>query len=188
MLRRRATVAVPAATISTSGAPIQIAAFQLDRHPVSNSEFLAFVRAYPQWQKSHIAKDLHDGDYLKHWNGDEIIKPTAMELPIRYISYHAALAYRQRIRGTLPAIGHFRAAAMHDRYERSLAITYKKLYTPAEFNFVSEEWTIGSFRDYQDPEKVVVFSFRSQHSAKNSLTDKRHTGSSLGFRCGYKEQ
>jgi formylglycine-generating enzyme required for sulfatase activity len=190
-LHRRASVAVPAATINTSGGPAHYMAFQLDRHPVSNRAFLAFVRAYPEWQKSHIAKDLHDGDYLKHWGGDAIIKPNEMELPVRYISYHAALAYCQAIDGTLPAIGEYRVAARHDTYERFLSIIYEQPYQPAEFNFVSEEWTIGTFailsvRTQTISNKVVVFSSRSEHGL-NSYTDKRHTGKLLGFRCVYKE-
>src|SRR5262249_17012053 len=187
-LRRRVAVAVPAATIRGRSSTLQITAFHLDRYPVSNSEFLAFVRAYPQWQKSRLAKDLHDGDYLKHWGGDEIIKPNEMALPVQYISYHAALAYCQAIGETLPVLAHFRAAAMHDTYEREISITYEKPYKPAEFNFVSQEWTggMGPFATSTNIDGVVVFSFRSKHSSI-PLTDKRHTGSSLGFRCGYKE-
>ena len=74
-LRERASVAVPAATISgqRSGEPWsqKVSAFRLDLHPISNDEFLAFVRLSPQWKKSHVDKTFHDGDYLKHWPSDE---------------------------------------------------------------------------------------------------------------------
>ena len=47
------------------------------------------------------------------------------------------------IDGTLPAIGEYRIAARHDT--QYLSIIYEKPYQPAEFNFVSEEWTLGTF-------------------------------------------
>jgi hypothetical protein len=129
---------------------------------------------------------------LKHWGGDDIIKPQEMQRPVRYISYHAALAYCQTMGGTLPGIGHFRAAARHDTYERFLSITYEQPYQPAEFHFVAEEWTVGTFASISSgyataPEGVAVFAFRRQNLTRDSLRDKRHTGRSLGFRCVYRE-
>ena len=159
---------------------------------MSNSEFLTFVRGYPQWQRSHIAKDLHDGDYLKHWGGDEIIPSQEMELPVRYISYHAALAYCQAIGETLPRLAHFLAAAMHKNFRSARGMmyftyTYEKPYKPSEFNFVSEEWTGDPSSTRVDTNEVIVFSLNPFRSQRSHFSDKRHTGKSLGFRCAYKE-
>ena len=146
-LRRRASVAVPATTISfisSSGwDQYKSRRFSWTGIPCVIANFSPLSKPIPSGKKATSPKTCMAGDYLKHWGGDEIIKPNEMESPVRYISYHAALAYCQTIGGTLPGMGHFSAAAMHDTYERSLSITYEKPYQPSEFNFVAEEWTIG---------------------------------------------
>ena len=51
-LHERASVAVPAATLSAAGGPFDFPAFRLDLQPVSNREFLDFVKIHRRWQKS----------------------------------------------------------------------------------------------------------------------------------------
>ena len=40
---------------------ISVAAFDLDLHPVTNAEFLAFVRAHPEWRRSRIKRLFAEG-------------------------------------------------------------------------------------------------------------------------------
>ena len=86
MLRERAAVAVPTATLTGSGWEGKVSAFHMDLRPVSNREFLEFVKSHPEWKKSQISKDLHDGEYLKYWEGDETIKSTELDRPVSYVS------------------------------------------------------------------------------------------------------
>src|SRR5689334_386750 len=47
-----------------------VKAFALDILPVTNGDFLEFVRANPRWQRSHVKRIFADDSYLKHWEGD----------------------------------------------------------------------------------------------------------------------
>jgi len=48
----------------------QVAAFEMDLHPVTNTEYLTFVHQHPQWRKSAAKTLFVDGAYLAHWSGD----------------------------------------------------------------------------------------------------------------------
>ena len=49
---------------------VHVNAFSMDTHEVTNAQYKRFVDANLQWQKGRIAAQHHDGDYLKHWNGN----------------------------------------------------------------------------------------------------------------------
>src|SRR4051794_4899872 len=46
---------------------IAIESFFLDVLPVTNGDFLKFVRANPKWQRSQVKRLFADEDYLKLW-------------------------------------------------------------------------------------------------------------------------
>jgi hypothetical protein len=192
-LRERASVAVPAATISwqRSGEPWsqKVSAFRLDLHPISNDEFLAFVRLSPQWKKSHMDKTLHDGDYLKHWPSDETTPLDERDRPVRYVSYFAAEAYCKASGKKLPGLNHYRIATGLNE-ARTIEITYEGPYQAPTFSFMHVEWTsswwgIGA----PDPGKRLKYQHGTFHTSRvkdveyTPEEDKRYTGRSLGFRC-----
>ncbi|HET8576826.1 MAG TPA: formylglycine-generating enzyme family protein [Methylomirabilota bacterium] len=73
---------------------IAIGAFELDRVPVTNGEFLAFVRAHPQWQRGRVAHVFADDGYLLHWAGPVELGPgAAADQPVTGVSWFAAKAY-----------------------------------------------------------------------------------------------
>jgi formylglycine-generating enzyme len=45
-------------------------AFFLGITPVTNGEFLEFVRAHPEWRRSQVKREMADENYLKHWADD----------------------------------------------------------------------------------------------------------------------
>src|SRR3954462_15883456 len=61
---------------------IPVAAFQLDARPVTNGEFLAFVREHPQWQRSQVKRLLADERYLAHLAGDRELGGTRAKQPV----------------------------------------------------------------------------------------------------------
>ena len=67
-------------------------AFYIDTHLVTNLEYQQFLVENPQWQKSHIEDRFHDGDYLKHWDGNNYPEGKA-NYPVVYVSWFAAMAY-----------------------------------------------------------------------------------------------
>ncbi len=75
---------------------IEVAAFYLDARPVTNGEFLEFVRAKPQWLRSAVKRLFADKAYLQHWAGDlELPEPASQSAkqPAVFVSWFAAKAY-----------------------------------------------------------------------------------------------
>ena len=195
-LRARESVAVPAATVTgrdhlSRDWTFRVPTFRIDVAPVSNKEFLEFVRANPQWKRSQISTTLHDGDYLKHWEGDETINAKEADRPVRYVSYSAAEAYCKSVKKALPWLNHYRAATkLEERGSYAVFyVSYDVSYTPPDFNFVDTEWTASWWASSPDPGKRIPFQHGSLHSRVPGSPhyaperDKRDTGRSLGFRC-----
>ena len=51
--------------------PVYIDTFFMDKHEVTNLAYQKFLLANPRWRKDRIDSNFHDGDYLKHWNGND---------------------------------------------------------------------------------------------------------------------
>ncbi len=93
-------------SVLSSGAnqkPVHVARFELDRLPVTNGEFLVFVREHPQWQRGRVPALFADDDYLSHWAGvdalGDLVQP---EQPVTRVSWFAARAYCAASGGRLP--------------------------------------------------------------------------------------
>ena len=90
-----------------------VAAFWLDIRPVTNAEFLEFVRAHPQWQRSRIGPLFGDRGYLGDWAGDLELGPAApAEAPVVRISWFAARAYAKAAGKRLPTTAEWERAAL----------------------------------------------------------------------------
>ncbi|HXG49085.1 MAG TPA: formylglycine-generating enzyme family protein [Methylomirabilota bacterium] len=73
---------------------IPVAAFWLDVLPVTNGDYLEFVRAHPKWRRSQVKRLFADVDYLKRWAGD--LEPgtnAPLDAPVTHVSWFAAKAY-----------------------------------------------------------------------------------------------
>ena len=71
---------------------VTIDSFYLDRHEISNSQFRKFLDKNPQWRQDRIPKQYHNGNYLKHWKGNNYPKEKARH-PVTNVSWYAAVAY-----------------------------------------------------------------------------------------------
>ena len=94
---------------------LRVEPFSLQRTPVTNGEFLAFVRAHPEWQKGQVAGTLADGRYLQHWRGP--LEPGANALPgqpVTNVSWFAARAFCEVHRARLPLWYEWEYAAAAD--------------------------------------------------------------------------
>ncbi|HUH31125.1 MAG TPA: formylglycine-generating enzyme family protein [Rhodanobacter sp.] len=100
-------------------APAQIAPFRLRTEPVTNGEFLAFVKAHPQWQRSKVAGILADTRYLSHWSGtDTLAADTLPRQPVTRVSWFAAQAYCASEQARLPSWYEWEFAAAADTTRR----------------------------------------------------------------------
>jgi len=78
----------------SEGEVVRVGPFELDSRPVTNDEFLAFVRAHPQWRRSAAPELFRDDTYLSHWAGDLELGPDADgHQPVTFVSYFAAAAF-----------------------------------------------------------------------------------------------
>jgi formylglycine-generating enzyme required for sulfatase activity len=97
---------------------IAVKSFWLDRLPVSNREFLKFVRKNDAWQRSHVKPVFADGFYLKNWESDLLPgKNVNLDAPVTFVSWFAARAYARWAGKRLPNIAEWEhaAAASSDR-------------------------------------------------------------------------
>lgn len=68
--------------------------FYLEVLPVTNSDYLQFVRAQPQWRRSRVKRLFADAEYLQRWSGDLEPGPgAATNEPVTHVSWFAAKAY-----------------------------------------------------------------------------------------------
>jgi formylglycine-generating enzyme required for sulfatase activity len=89
-----------------------VAAFDIDVYPVTNGQFLEFVRARPEWRRSRASRLLTDKAYLSHWVGDLEPGPRApANSPVVNVSWFAARAYLKAQGKELPTVDQWEYAA-----------------------------------------------------------------------------
>jgi sulfatase modifying factor 1 len=92
---------------SDAAAPrlVEVAAFRMDRHAVTNAEFLGFVTRHPEWRRSRVKPIFADEHYLASWRSDlELADPRDAGRPVTEVSWFAASAYCEAEGAELPSI------------------------------------------------------------------------------------
>jgi len=108
----------PAFPVSPSERTIPVAAFSLDREPVTNADYLAFVQAQPRWQRDQARALLVDSSYLAHWSTATKLGTARPRAPVVNISWFAARAYCAWRGGRLPTEAEWELAATADEHRK----------------------------------------------------------------------
>lgn len=94
---------------------LTVNAFMMDVYPVTNEQYLAFVKKFPQWRKSEVKKLFADGNYLATWLNDTSIGlKQQLHAPVTNVSWFAANAYCESIGKRLPTVDEWEYVAMAD--------------------------------------------------------------------------
>jgi len=97
----------------------RVAPFELMKRPVTNGEFLAFVREHPQWRFDRVARPLADARYLSHWKAPDTLADAAQDRqPVTQVSWFAADAYCQAQGARLPTWTEWEYSAAADETHR----------------------------------------------------------------------
>jgi len=98
--------------LANSVDPVRVAAFRMDRLPVTNAEFLEFVKANPEWRKGAVRAVFADEGYLRHWAGPlELGDAAPPDRPVTSVSWFAARAYAEWRGKRLPTVAEWERAA-----------------------------------------------------------------------------
>ncbi|AOW16714.1 hypothetical protein LPB03_04195 [Polaribacter vadi] len=126
--------------------------FWIDVYPVTNKEYVDYVKKKPNWQRSKAIKLFVDESYLRDWQNDTLLNANQkLNSPITNISWFAAKSYCENQGKRLPTVDEWEYVAMANKtmpdarslknYNQFILSWYEK---PKTFN-----QTIGStFKNY----------------------------------------
>lgn len=122
----------------TDSSLVEVKDFLLDERPVTNAEFLDFVKKNPKWKRSKIKALFADDTYLQDWQDDETLPKNAdPEAAVTFVSWFAAKAYAKAAGKRLPTLDEWEYVAMAD--EESANARDKPTYSAHLINLYNEK-------------------------------------------------
>ena len=99
---------------TTDKKPVEVKAFKIDVYPVTNEEYVNFLKKNPQYSRSKIKGLFADKSYLSHWKSDFDYAPGKNNAPATNISWFAAKKYCECQGKRLPTMDEWEYVAMAD--------------------------------------------------------------------------
>lgn len=82
-----------------------VKSFIVDKYPVTNFDFLKFVKENREWRRSLVPRVFADTSYLAHWSSDLVLSQFSdKNSPVTRVSWFAANAYCESLGKHLPTI------------------------------------------------------------------------------------
>ncbi|MFB9079761.1 formylglycine-generating enzyme family protein [Flavobacterium procerum] len=128
---------------ASSKKPVFVPFFYLDIYPVTNSDFLKFIKKNPDYSKSKIKRIFAEKSYLSYWRSDYDFGTADPKSPVTSVSWFAAKKYCECQGKRLATMDEWEYAAMADE-KRTDARTKK------EFNEYILSWYEKS-KTYENP-------------------------------------
>jgi formylglycine-generating enzyme len=105
----------PAVPPSEKDKTTRVRKFELDVLPVSNAQFLAFVKQHVEWRRDRVSPLFADANYLAHWAAPDALADAAQaRQPVTRVSWFAAVAYCEARNARLPRWYEWEVAAAAD--------------------------------------------------------------------------
>jgi formylglycine-generating enzyme required for sulfatase activity len=102
---------------------IKVSSFYIDIYPVTNQQYLEFVKKTPQWQKSKVSSLIAEKNYLVHWADDLKINAAQRHQPVVNVSWYAASDYCDALGKSLPTVDQWEYVARADFFQKDLKNT-----------------------------------------------------------------
>ena len=91
----------------------------MQKRPVTNAEFLAFVQTHPQWRRDRVATVFADERYLSQWpSSTRLADESQAAQPVVNVSWFAAQGYCQAQGARLPTWREWEYVAAADETRR----------------------------------------------------------------------